>query len=168
MKFIKELKQNITFILTRLGLITDQLSDIYDLLKNKKETDTPSLLVIARHSLGSIDISDITNPDNKPQKDYAEYTAQAAQFYNFFKQEAEWMMKLQHDYWFTQADGENQMYFGRGTMNGIQLLLQRFEKLKDTHLENIKPKEEPPLGSRESILAKLQVGSDDPIDEVKE
>ena len=164
MKFIKELKQNILTILQRSGFMSDQLADIYDLLKNKKD-ETPALLVVARHTLGSIDVSDITNPDDKTPEDYLEYTAQAAQFLKFFENEAKWIMKLQHDYWFTQADGENQMYFGRGTTNGIQLLLDRFKLLRDAHIQGNKKEEEPPLGSREEILAKLQVGSVDPVDE---
>ena len=157
MKFIKELKQNILTLLQRSGFMSDQLADIYDLLKNKTETDkTVPLLVVARHTLGSIDVSDITNPDDKTPEDYLEYTAQAAQFLKFFENEAKWIMKLQHDWWFTNADGENQMYFGRGTTNGIQLLLERFKLLRDAHIQGNKKEEEPPIGSREEILERLK------------
>ena len=168
-KFFKELKINIVTLLQRSGLISDQLADIYDLLKNKEETNkTSSLLIVARHTLGSIDVSDVEDPDKQGDDDYLAYCARAAQFYDLLEKEAEHLIKLQHDYWFRQADGESQMYFGRGTSNGIQLTLDRFAKLKDTYLEKTKKEEKAPIGSREDILASLQVGVEEPVDIVNE
>ena len=46
MKFIKELKQNILTLLQRSGFMSDQLADIYDLLKNKKEAPKKKTRVI--------------------------------------------------------------------------------------------------------------------------
>lgn len=166
MKFIKELKDKINEILITTKTTLSFLHRVEKLLHRVEKSVEPPILTIARHTLGSIDLKDVTNPDNKAPEEYVEYTAQAMQFYNFFEKEAEWIMKLQHDYWFTHADGENQMYFGRGTTNGIQLLLDRFKLLKDTHLQNIKKEEELPLGSREEILARLQ-GSNEPVNEVE-
>ena len=164
-KFFKELKQNILTLLQRSGFMSDQLADIYDLLKNKTEAiPTAPLLVVARHTLGSIDVSDIEDPDKQSDEDYLSYCARAAQFYDLLEKEAKYMVKLQHDYWFTQAEGESQMMFGRGTSNGIQLMLDRFEKLKNIYIDKTKIEEKPEIGSREDILASLQVRSNESED----
>ena len=73
-------------------------------------------------------------------------------------------MKLQHDFWYTQGENWEQTLFGRGTTNGIQLILDRFELLRNKVLEKNKKKEEPDLGSREDILARLQVGSESELE----
>ena len=161
MKFIRELKNKIDTILTNTGEILRLLKQV---AQPKKESE---LLTVARHTLGSIDISDITDPDNLPEADYKEYVATAFGIHSMIQKELKWIMKLQHDFWFTQSDGWDQTLFGRGTTNGIQLIVDRFELLKNKHLENTKPIEEPELGSREDILAKLQVRSDIPSEETE-
>ncbi len=148
-------KNDIGRVQTSLDKLNQQVND-----KNKQEV-APSL-VVARHILGSIDITDITDPDAEiSDETYGEYVARAAQFYSMLEKEAKWMMKLQHDFWFTQASDHEQTMFGRGTFNGVDLFLERFKLLRDKHLERTKKPVEEPLGSREDILARLQVDRSD-------
>lgn len=175
MKYFKELKQNISLIIgkftqlfSKLDFISDQLADLYDSVPKNQKTildKEESLLTVARHTLGSIDLVDLEDPTPKGEDDFIAYTAQAAQFYDFFEKEAMRAIKMQHDWWFTNAENWDQTMFGRGTSNGIQLILDRIKELKDLHIQKLKKEEEPKAGSRESILARLQVGSDEPIDE---
>ena len=160
--FFRELKQNIQNILITLHRVEEFLHRV------EKKVESP-LLTVARHTLGSIDLKDISDPDGIDEKDYTEYTARAVQFYDFFEKEAKWMMKLQHDWWFTNSENFEQTMFGRGTTNGIQLLLDRFTKLKDEYTARTITQPEPSMGSREDILKKLQVeGSNDLAKEMTE
>lgn len=169
MKFFQELKQNIKDILVNIKFILSFLHRVEDVLYRVEKQQEPPLLTVARHTLGSVDLRDISDPDGIDEKDYTEYTARAVQFYDFFEKEAKWMMKLQHDWWFTNSDSWEQTMFGRGTINGIQLLLDRFGKLKNDYTERTKKEPEPSIGSRDDLLKKLQVeGSDDLAKEMAE
>lgn len=169
MKFFRELKQNIQDILATVKATLGYLHRVDDLLHRVEKQAEPPLLTVARHTLGSIDLKDVSDPDGIDEKDYTEYTAKAGQFYDFFEKEAKWMMKLQHDYWFTQSNNWEQTMFGRGTTNGIQLLLDRFTKLKHEYTARTTKTTEPSMGSREDILKKLQVeGSNDLAKELGE
>ena len=165
MKFFKE-------IYKKFNLLYDYCTDILDIvvginqslneLRKKQKEEAPAILTVARHTLGSIDLKDITDPDGIDEADYTEYMARAVQFYDFFEKEAKWMMKLQHDYWFTSSENWEQTMFGRGTTNGIQLMLDRFSKLSNEYTARTTKEKEPPIGSHDDILKKLQVeGSDD-------
>lgn len=161
MKYFKDLKEKIDDILLHVKTTLDILHRVGTLLHKVEKQIEPPELTIARHTLGSIDLKDITDPDGMKEDDYKLHIAGAAQAYSILEKEAKWMIKLQHDFWFTSADGENQMMFGRGTTNGIQLLLDRLELLKNKHIERITPEKEPEIGSTEDILAKVQSSRSD-------
>lgn len=177
MKFLKELKlklENIyaqTTAILRIVVNFDSKLDRLALKSTQNEDKSmqkaDNLLMIARHTLGSIDLKDISDPDEMDEASYNEHLARVVQLYEVFEKEARWIMKLQHDFWFTNSNSWEQTMFGRGTSNGIQLILDRFQLLKDKHLQKTTKVEEPPIGSREDILARLQVeGSSNLADEM--
>ena len=81
MKFFKELKTTINNILANTSEILKLLKD---LSKPKSES---AYLVVARHSLGSIDLSDITDPDGLSEGDYGEHIANIFGVYSAVEQE---------------------------------------------------------------------------------
>ena|SRR3990167_5661073 len=102
--------------------------------------DAPYFL-INRYYLSSIKpedadeyLSDLTEQEKK------EYESEASTVYNnpVFKKEIKHLLGLQSLYVSSQVENWERSLVGRGTINGIGLVLDRFETLHSRHLENVK------------------------------
>lgn len=86
------------------------------------------------------DLEDIRNMDESEKK---AHVADIAEIYNkkAFGKELESLVSQQVYFIAERALGQNQLDFGRGTINGIRLVQERFGDLHAEHAERSKPDE---------------------------
>lgn len=101
---------------------------------------------VVRHQLGSISIDDIRAIKNMDESELKTRNGEAALIYTkpFFKRELD-LLKDTQAYWMAEQseiskDGMQQA-FGRGTINGITIVYEHFERLAGQHLSETAPKE---------------------------
>lgn len=104
---------------------------------------------INKHQLGSIDLSDIEEAENTLLTD-VEMMELASQAETFYKQHFKKVLKLltqkQLQFIGEQAQGDAQLMFGRGTINGIYLIDEWFNQKISESMSRFQKEEKPELG----------------------
>ena len=104
---------------------------------------------VTRHQLGSISPKDIRYYKSMTQEERESHESEISTIAEkeAFKMELESMIDTQV-YWMAQeADGDRQHIFGKGTQNGISLVLERFATILTTVRKRNEPEE--PLSEEE-------------------
>ena len=109
-------------------------------LKEEEPKDAPYFLV-NRHYLLSVkpeDADEYLEISNESER--REYEAEASTVFNnkVFKRELKHLFALQALFVANEATNWEQSLIGRGNVNGIGLVLDRFEELNSRHLENVR------------------------------
>lgn len=127
MKFFNELKNSVDKILA--------------ILQQKREPAPVLTSDLMRSILGSIKIDDIQEPEFANTEEKTVYLAEAvAALRRFIEPRCKKLIAQQKDFLADQAEGQ-QVIFGRGSMNGIKLVLESFEKDLIEYQELTKPPE---------------------------
>lgn len=97
---------------------------------------------VTRHQIGSIDKNEVRYLEKMSHQDLDEHKSDISGIYMepAFKRELNCMLDTQV-YWLGQeADGDRQQTFGKGTINGISLVLERFELINSEIRKMREPK----------------------------
>lgn len=108
------------------------------LVINKPEPDTITLL---RHQLGSIDFKDVDQEDMSENERKA-YCSHISGVYDILEKDIKKFLYEQLMFISNEAQTWDQVILGRGTFNGMDLLLEHWKKAHEEHLSNMKPEEE--------------------------
>ena len=102
-----------------------------------------NLTELNREQLGLFPLGSVKDPmeDLKPTE-RRQYVAKVTGAYDLVKGEIDNLIALQVDHIARYAESWEKILIARGSINMGMLLLERFEQLKNEHLENTKPKEE--------------------------
>lgn len=97
-----------------------------------------------RHTLGSVDLSDI---DDTPQTEAErkEYCGIISAAFPTLEKDIKSLLHAQLMYASNQANDWDQVLFARGTFNGISLLLERWKQAHAEHHARGRPEPEDPL-----------------------
>lgn len=95
-----------------------------------------------RHKLGSIDLEDVRDTIMTEQEQQ-EYNAAISVSFSFIQKTIKKFIINQEQFMGRQAKDVNQLDFGRGTINGLLLLLEEFESADKNHKIANTPKEKP-------------------------
>ena len=109
------------------------------------ERESVKEVVAKRSFLGSIDKDRVIYLKNMSESEKKEHDGSISQIFVMpaFKRELDSMIDTQV-YWLgEEADGDRQHTFGKGTINGLNLVKERFELIHSTVLERNKPHKEP-------------------------
>ncbi len=138
---IKKIKKFFEDIIRhQLSGVNNRLDDILSSLS--EPDDNASITMLMRHCLGSIDLSDIKENDFEDGNDRKEYLSKIASVVlPIVENRAKILINRQKDFISTEANGTDQMWFARGSINGLILILESFEKDRDEFLEMTKPAE---------------------------
>jgi hypothetical protein len=106
-------------------------------------------LILIRHQLGSIDLSDIDELKNELMSD-TESSARAGDAELFYTRYFEKVLKLLTQYQLefigTQAKNIEELGFGRGTINGLILIKEWFDKQVNASRARFSKEEKPKPG----------------------
>ena len=106
---------------------------------NYKEEFFKSAAILSRNQLGSIDVfGDKKELKEGEQKDR---NAKIANDYKLLERIIEDLIKDQTEFMVKDCKDEYQFLFGRGTINGLSLVLETFQKYRNQNLEDTKPKD---------------------------
>lgn len=108
------------------------ITEIYNYVFRK------SAMLLNRNQLGSIDLSDV----KLSESNIRERNASIITSFKYLKQIINDLKKAQLEFLGNQCENENQLLFGRGSTNGISLVLEELEKCKSQYEEDTKPVEE--------------------------
>lgn len=110
------------------------IKEIYNYIFNKSAT------LLNRHQLGSIDLTDVR--DKKlTENEIRERNAAITVAYKHIENAIKRLEVAQEEYLSTHCEQTKPVLFGRGSINGISLVLEEFEDYKQQHDELIKPTE---------------------------
>lgn len=107
----------------------------------------PAYLLANRHYFLSIKPEDVDEYlEISNESDRRAYEAEASTVFNskVFKKELKHLLAVQALFVANEAKNWDQNLIGRGNVNGIGLVLDRFEELNSRHLDNVK-RPEPPI-----------------------
>lgn len=97
-------------------------------------------LTLLKHQLGSLDLSDLPKED-MTESERKEYCASISGIYPRLEKDMKKLLHEQLMFISNSAENWDQVIFGRGTFNGIDLLLNHWKRASDEHTANIQPKE---------------------------
>ena len=98
-----------------------------------------SALLLNRKQLGCIDLSDIKEPKEENKK--KERNAKIASDFRYIEPAIKKLIIAQQEFMANQCENESQLLFGRGSMNGLALVLEELKNYKSEHEEDTKPKD---------------------------
>lgn len=104
-----------------------------------KKTKEPTI-ALQRAILGSVNLSHISKKDESEQ-DRRDYCAAIFSVFPRLEKTLKEMMQEQLLFSSNEADTWERVIFGRGTFNGMALLLENFERASKEHEANSKPEE---------------------------
>jgi hypothetical protein len=104
----------------------------------KKQDLTLSLM---RHLLGSIDLSDIKVEEEMTEIERDGYCAQIFAVFPLIEKDIKKMLYQQLMFISNNSENWEQVIFGRGTFNGLDLLLEKWEKATSEYENKHKGKE---------------------------
>ena len=107
----------------------------YDICEDELDT-----LTLLKHQLGSIDLKDLEMGDMS-ESERKEYVASINAIYPRLEKDTKKMLHEQLMFMSTEAENWDQIIFGRGTFNGIDLLLNHWKKASNEHEERLKPED---------------------------
>lgn len=106
-----------------------------------KEKEEMSLKLM-RHMLGSIDLSDVEDEKDMTESERQAYCAAIFAVYPRLEKDIKKMLYAQLMYVCNEAEIWERVIFGRGTFNGMDLLLEKWNKARAEY-EAMPKKEEP-------------------------
>jgi len=109
------------------------LKNLYNYLFHK------SVTLMNRHQLGSIDLPDIK--EELTENEQKERNANIANSYKYIEPTIKKLLIAQQEFMAKQCENENQLLFGRGSINGIAVVLEELRSYKLAHEEETKPQE---------------------------
>ena len=95
---------------------------------------------LTRYNLGAISVEDLMDIDNDPAgdgEDRKQYVARIHGMMEILQREVRRAIALQIDFNSRWSENWDQTLFGRGGINSVEALLERWEKLSAEHLQNI-------------------------------
>lgn len=98
----------------------------------KPQHDIDSLLLL-HHALGSVDLSDVEEEKEQTEAERAEYIAAISAVYPRLEKDIKRFLYAQLMFVSNNAETWEQVLFGRGTFNGMDVLLNYW---KQAHIEN--------------------------------
>jgi hypothetical protein len=109
----------------------------------KKKTFNEKITENTRHVLGSINLSDVVDINSFTPADKLNYLKEAEGVYQneVFQNELKMMVQAQLEFIGLNAANYEEVIMGRGTMNGIDLMLERFSILHNEYRQAIKPED---------------------------
>ena len=110
------------------------LKEIYNYLFHK------SVLLLNRNQLGSIDLKDVRDKE-LTENEIKERNAKISSDFKIIENTIKKLLIAQEEFMANQCENESQLLFGRGTVNGLSILLEEFQSYKGQHDEITKPKE---------------------------
>lgn len=108
--------------------------NLYAYLFNKSAT------LLNREQLGSISLNEMRDKDLS-ENEIKERNAKISSDFKILEQTIKILLIAQEEFMANQCENEKQLLFGRGTVNGLSLLLDEFQSFKGQHDELTKPKE---------------------------
>ena len=109
------------------------LKSLYNYIFNKSAT------LLNRHQLGSLSLDDAR--DELEETKQKERNASIATSYKHIEISIKKLIIAQQEFMANQCENESQLLFGRGTTNGLSLVLEEMQSYKNQHEELSKPKE---------------------------
>ena len=103
-------------------------------------TDKPLGLRAIRHMLASIDLSDVEEKD-MDESERKEYVAAISAVWPRLEKDIRRFLHAQLMFIANEAQDMNHVAFGRGTFNGMDLLLNHWKKAADEHNSKLQEKE---------------------------
>ena len=113
------------------------LNRITDFVVAETQGDSLTLL---KHQLGSVDLKDLDDKDMS-EGDRREYCASISGIYPRLEKDIKKFLHEQLMFMSNNAENWDQVIFGRGTFNGLDLLLTHWKKASAEHMERLKPEE---------------------------
>ena len=110
------------------------LKSLYNYIFNKSAT------LLNRHQLGSLDLSDAR--EELSENEQKERSASIATSYKYIELSIKKLIIVQQEFMANQCENESQLLFGRGTTNGLSLVLEEMQSYKLQHEELSKPKDD--------------------------
>ncbi len=96
---------------------------------------------LMRHLLGSISFEDVEEDKEMTEGERKEYCASISAVFPRIEKDIKKFLYAQLMFSSNQADDWERVIFGRGTFNGLDILLEHWRKAHVEHSEKIKPKE---------------------------
>lgn len=111
--------------------------------KRSKKTLIKELVEINRNFIGGISLKDLVYEDKLTPSEKLKYLQDAELVYNniVFQNELKRIIQTQLEFMGMEAIGMEQIYVSRGTMNGMDLLTERFLTLHNEYKEATKPED---------------------------
>ena len=111
--------------------------------RSVKKTLIKNLVKINRNFIGSIDLGDIINVDKMTPTDRINYLKEAETLYNnpVFQNEIKKMVQTQLEFIAMQTTDQDQVYVGRGTISGLDLLMETINHYHNEYKQAIRPEE---------------------------
>jgi len=111
------------------------IKEIYQYLFNKSAT------LLNREQLGSLEL-DLAGTTGLSEDEIKERNAAVSSNFKIIELTIKRLLIAQQEFMANQCENEKQLLFGRGSINGISLVLEKFKKYKSQHDELTKPSEE--------------------------
>lgn len=120
-----------------LSAVEEQSAKTYDLIKRGLDLNERSdMLTLARHQLASLDLSDLPRKQETPEERRARVARASAAFLEI-EHDLRELEQQQLVFIGKEATDQRQADFGRGTLNGVALVREFYEKLHREHLADI-------------------------------
>jgi len=119
------------------NLLSRKLDMVLSRMQPREES-----IVLMRHLLGSIDLSDVPEEKEMSEGEEKEYCAAISAVFPRLEKDIKKFLYDQLHFSSNQADTWERVIFGRGTFNGMDILLNHWRIANNKHLERSKPKEE--------------------------
>jgi len=111
------------------------IKSLYKYIFNKSAT------LLNREQLGSIEL-DLAGITGLSEDEIKERNATISSDFKIIELTIKRLLIAQQEFMANQCENEKQLLFGRGSSNGISLVLEEFKKYKSQHDELTKPSEE--------------------------
>ena len=128
-----------------IGSIDIKIDSLYKKLDeiqvDSKKTDSQVALTLMKHQLASITLDDVKE-DVMTSEERAEYLSKVASIvFPIVEKKYKKFVRHQEHFMSFEADGDNQLFFSRGSINGLGLMYESFKKENEEFKEMSKPKE---------------------------
>lgn len=110
------------------------LKNLYNYLFHKSAT------LLNKNQLGSIDLSDVRDKELS-ENEIKKRNANIANSYKYIEPTIKKLLIAQQEFIANRCENENQLLFGRGSINGISVVLEELRSYKLAHEEDTKPQE---------------------------
>ncbi len=127
-----------------------------------RELPTPGDFGLIQHQLGSINLEDVRN-EMLSEQEQREYNASVATvFKSLIEPTIKRLIIKQEEFMSRYATNMDQLATARGTINGFFILLEEFERARNSHIEVTRPKGEPDTYNLFPEIPKVDVVSNSP------